>query len=188
MKRKLVLLAALLVLAVALFAACEKPLVGLDLLQQQYNDIVYAKSIKQQITISAGELVQFESSKTFAKVEQGYTVTGTERKLNDLDAETPFAETTVNEKVQSASGSLPTLKLSDAYFETGFYLPETGNSLRATVKQANIKDVFGVTGDLPAATDNLTLELEVSAGHVSAVRIAYDSEGSQVVISLTMTY
>lgn len=189
MKKKLILLTIavlLLTIVTVAFVGCdpEEEVTGLALIQQQYNDIVTAKAIVQSITIKSGELVQFESEKTYAKTEDGYTVTGTEKKFNGEDK--LFDETPINETVQKAVEAKPTLKLDEMYFEGGYRLTET--ELRATVKKGNIKDVFGISGELKAPTDNLVLEMSASGGHITTVHIDYDSNGSHVTITLTMTY
>ena len=153
-------------------------------LQEQYANIANAKTIAQKIEITDGEITQFESEKTYTKTDDGYTVTGTEKKFNGVDK--LFDETPINETVQKAVDAKPTLKLDEQYFEAGYRLSETG--LAANVKQANIKDVFGITGELSAPTDNLMLEMSVSGGRLSVVRINYDSDGSHVTITLTMAY
>lgn len=191
MKKRIVLLAsviALLAIAMAVLCACnpEAQLTGMELVQQQYNEIATAKSIRQQISIKSGKMTQFESDKTYAKTEEGYTVTGTEKRLNGADADKLFDEKAINEQLQKAVEATPTLKLDERYFQEGYRLTETG--LTANVKAENIKDVFGITGELKAPTDNLMLELSVTSGHISSVRISYDSSGSQVTITLTMTY
>ncbi len=189
MKKRLILLTIavmLLTIVTVAFVGCdpEEEVTGLALIQQQYNDIVTAKAIVQSITIKSGEITQFESEKTYTKTDDGYTVTGTEKKFNGVDK--LFDETPINETVQKAVDAKPTLNLNEMYFEGDYRLSETG--LTANVKQANVKDVFGATGELKAPTDNLMLEMSVSGGHISSVRISYDSEGSHVVITLTMTY
>ena len=135
------------------FCACDPTVqaTGSELLEQQYNEISTASKIEQKITITSGAFVQFESEKTYAKTEDGYTVTGKEKRLNDLDVEE-------------------------------FRKLKKG-------QQDNIKDVFGITGELKAPTDDLVLELNVTGGRVTEVKIEYDSsDGSHVTITLAMTY
>ncbi len=189
MKKKVLLLATIFVMAAVIavtLCACDPTAqqTEVQLLQQQYNDISAAKVIGQSILIKSGEITQFESEKTYTKTDDGYTVTGTEKRFNGVDK--LFDETPINETMQKAVDGKPTLKLDEQYFEAGYRLTETG--LTANIKPANIKDVFGITGDLKAPTDDLMLELSVSGGRLSTVRINYDSDGSHVTITLTMTY
>lgn len=193
MKKRVLLLAAILAIVAVIAAtlcACDptEQQTGAQLLQQQYNDISLAKEIEQKIEITKGEFTQFASEKTYTKTEDGYSVTGTEKRLNDADpdADELYDTTEIDEAYQKAVDGKPALKLDEQYFEAGFRLSETG--LTANVKQANIKDVFGITGELTAPTDNLMLEMSVSGGRLSTVRINYDSNGSHVTITLTMTY
>ncbi len=189
MKKKVLLLAAILAMAVIIavtLCACDPIAQQTEIegLQEQYANIANAKTIAQKIEITDGEITQFESEKTYTKTDDGYTVTGTEKKFNGVDK--LFDETPINETVQKAVDAKPTLKLDEMYFEGGYRLTATG--LTATVKQGNIKDVFGISGELKAPTDNLVLEMSASGGHLTSVRISYDSYDSHVVITLTMTY
>lgn len=191
MKKKVLLLAvmvAMVAIMAVVFCACDPMAQQTEIegLQEQYGKIANANTIKQEIEIRKGGLVQFKSEKTYAKTEDGYSVTGTEKRLNDVDADELYDTTEVNDTLQKAVDATPTLKLDEQYFEAGFRLTETG--LKANVKQGNIKDVFGIKGELKAPTDNLMLEMSVSGGHLSSVSINYDSNGSHVTITLTITY
>lgn len=192
MKKKLVLLTAaiaLLIIATAILCACdpnEEKLTGIDLVRYQYSEIASAKTIKQTIEIKSGEITQFESDKTYTATAEGYTVTGSEKKLNGLDASEPFTETPIAETLQKAAGATPTLNLDAKYFEQGYRLTDT--ELTANVKPENIKNVFAVSNDFVAPTDNLILHMNISGGHVVAVTISYTANESNVTISLTMTY
>lgn len=192
MKKKIILLTTILALVAimtAALAACDPTvqLTEMERLQEQYNAISSANSIEQTIEITKGELKQFESEKTYTKTEDGYTIEGREKRLNGLDANEPFTETEINLQAQKAVDAAPTLKLDASCFQPDYRLSETG--LIAIVKNDKIKDVFGITGDLRAAVEDLRLELSLTGGRLSSVRINYDSdEGSHVTITLTMSY
>lgn len=187
-KRHILMMITLLFAAIALVACnTNEQLTPMQALQNKYNEITSASGIVQTITIKKGALMQFESEKTYLKTQDGYTVTGSEKRWNNSSASEPFTTTPINEQVGTAVGAAPTLKLNASYFEEGFRLTETG--LVATVKQQNVKDVFGVgDSDLKAPTSDLMLELSVSAERLASVRISYTSNGSNVVITLSMNY
>ena len=191
MKRKVIVILVVMVLVAVIagvMSGCDTMTQQSELehLQELYGEIGTAKAIEQRIEITKGEFVQFESEKLYSKTESGYTVTGREKRLNDTDAEELYDEKEINESVQKAVDAAPTLRLEAEYFQAGFRLSETG--LTANVKPGNIKEVFGITGQLKAPTDDLMFELSVSGRHLSTVRIEYESEGSHVEITLTMTY
>ncbi len=188
MKKRLAILTILFMLAAVMLAACADPkLTAIEILQQRYNDIATAKTIKQEITITQGNFTQYESTVTYTKTESGYNVTGSEKRLNDANAEQMYSVTQVNEQVSSASEAKPTIKLDESYFEEGYRLTETG--LAATVKAEYVKEVFGTTDeDLKAPTNNLTVEMDVTDEHLATMRIGYVSDGSNVTIVLTMSY
>lgn len=188
MKKRTILLIALMVMVTMVFAACtETKLTLIEQLRERYGEISEAATVKQEITITQGNFTQYESSKTYSKVETGYDVTGSEKRLNDAESDEPYTVTPIETHVDSVQGATPTLTLDESYFEEGYRLTETG--LSATVKQSNIKDVFGVSEtELTAPTSNLTLELRVSGEHLATVRINYVSNNSNVTIVLTMSY
>ena len=189
MKKKLLFVAALLFVMIFALAACaeQQPLSTIDFVKQKYGEIASAKSIKQDISITKGSLTQFESSKTFAKTESGYNVTGTEKTMNKAGSQKPFEEVEINETLTSAQGVAPTLNLDVTFFEEGYRLTESG--LTATVKPDSIKDVFDLDdSDLTAPTDDLVLELVINGQQLTSVRITYTSDGSNVTILLTIAY
>lgn len=188
-KRYIVLLTVILVCATLALAACNgtEQLTSMEILRQRYGEIGSAKSIEQKITVQSGNFTQFESVKTYLKTQNGYDVTGTEKRLNDATASEAYAVKTVSEQVSAAEGAAPTLKLDENYFETGFRLTETG--LTASVKADNVKDVFALDdGELKAPVSNLTLELNTSKDKLTTVKIKFVSGGSNVTVELTMTY
>ena len=185
-KRNLVVIALLLIVTLLLAACVEDKLTAIEILQQKYNEITAAKSIEQKITITSGNFTQYERDKTYAKTTTGYSVTGTEKKLNDSSATEAYTVTDISEEVTSVNGT-PTLKLDESYFEAGYKLTETG--LTATVKQNNIKDVLSIEDDaLTSPTSDLTLELSLSGDKLTTVRLSYTSGTSRVTIQLTMSY
>ena len=186
-KRNLVVIALLLMVALLLAACVEDKLTAIEILQQKYNEITAAKSIEQKITITSGNFTQYERDKTYTKTTTGYSVTGTEKKLNDSSATEAYTVTDISEEVTSVANGTPTLKLDESYFEAGYKLTETG--LTATVKQNNIKDVMSIEDDaLTSPTSDLTLELSLSGDKLTTVRLSYTSGTSRVTIQLTMSY
>lgn len=187
MKKRLVVLTVMLMLAIMLVACENTKLTAIEILQERYNEIATAETIKQEIRITKGNFTQYESTKTYTKSETGYSVTGSEKRLNDVDAEELYTVAEVTAQFSSAEEAKPTLKLDESYFEEGYRLTETG--LTATVKAEHVKDVFGVTdAELKAPTSNLTLEMNVTGERLATLQIGYVSGYSNVTIVLTMGY
>lgn len=188
MKKRYLLVIALLVLTALVFAACEDgPLTEIEIMQLCYSGISDAKSIKQEIRITQGNITQYACDKTYVKTDSGYDVSGEERRLNDTDAEEAYTVTEVSDTLTSATEALPTLKLDESYFEEGYRLTATG--LTAVIKEENVKEVFSLSDDaIKSPTGDVEIELEVSGQKLSAVRVSYTSAGSNVSIELTMSY
>ncbi len=190
MKRKFVLtLLALAALAIVVFAGCEQELSPLEIVQQGYNSVDGAKNIRQQITVTRGMLVEYESDKTFAKTDDGYSVSGTEKRTNPLtDDETAEAQTvtTVNEHRNFPSEFLPIVSLKESYFKQGYVL--TATQLTAQIVNGREREVLGIKEQLPAPTDNLTLFLSLDGSKLARFAITYNSDGALVEITLTFTY
>lgn len=143
-----------------------------------------ATAVGQTIVIMNGSLTQYESEKTYTKTGDGYTVKGTEKKLNGLDADTAYTETAIDTTV--AAGTFEaTLKLDESYY-TGLTVTET--ELKATVKDGHVKDALSLSGELPATPYEVKLTMTADGTHITAIGIAYVSGSSNVSISLTFTY
>ena len=186
MKKRYILLTAILVLAALACAACTK-LTPMEQISKYYEETANATKIEQKIEIKKGSMLQYESTKTYSKQDSGYLVTGTEKTLNSLTAETPYIENTINETMQGNAEIVAALKLDESYF--GEDLTIDGNGLTASVKSEHVKDVLTLTdSELAAQVDNMKLSVTVSDAHLTALTITYDSGESDVTITLAYTY
>ena len=187
MKKRIVLLTAILVLAALICAACTDKLTPMEQINKYYEGISEATEIEQRIEIKTGSMLQYESSKKYTKQGDSYLVTGTEKRLNSLTAETPYTEKTTNETIQGNAEFAATLKLDESYFESGYSLSTSG--LTANISKEHLKDVLTLTdAELTAPVDNAKLQLTISDGHLTSLTVTYDSGSSSVAITLSFNY
>ena len=190
MKKRLVVLVALLAVAIFVFASCaETPASALDILREKYEEVSTAKSIEQKIEITQGKRVQFESNKTFTKTDTGYSVTGEEKRVNESlsDSDEMYNVTKVEESLTASEKFLPNLELKEEYFVSGYRLTET--SLSATVVAGREKELLSLADvEVTAPVTNMTIQLSVEGEHLKSVAINYTSNGSSVAIELTFVF
>ncbi|MCH5159713.1 MAG: hypothetical protein J1F66_02555 [Clostridiales bacterium] len=195
-KRHLIILivAILLLIVIALIIVLSllKPNpddVGVDELeawQKMYEKIVDAQAIEQKILITKGEWEQFSSDKTLTATDSGYSVVGSEKKLNDLSADEAYTVTPISYEVNKTTEFAPTLTFKAEYFETGYTV--TSVSLKTNVVAGKETAVLGLKEQLSAPTANMTLTLASDGERVTSIAINYTSIGSAVNITLTFTY
>ena len=180
-----------------LFAACdekteeppkeeekqEEP-VTVQTYAEKYAKTGEAAKIEQKIGIESGSLTQFESEKTYTKMGDGYTVKGTEKKLNGLDAEEAYTETAIDTTVKAGTFEA-TLKFDETYY-TGLTVEDT--QLKGTIKDDKVKDALSLSGTLPATPHSVALTVAADEAHITKIEISYVSGTSNVTISLTFTY
>lgn len=193
MKKKILpLISAVLVLVAVLFAGCAEGQQALEGLQKSYANISKAKKIEQTIETKSGNLVQYTSNtvyiKTDDKTNDVYNWTQTKKTLNKINATSAeaYSTETAQGTVAGVKDFAPTLKLDEQYFAEGY--EASGNSLNATVKSGNERDVLGITGNLIAPTNNMVIAMSVNEKQVTSLNISYQSNDFTVVISLTFTY
>ena len=157
----------------------------LEVVIEKYSHLGEAKTIEREIEIVRGALTQYESRKHYEKSGETYTVSGTERTLNGLDAESAYTEKTVSETLPAGTFEVR-LNLSSVYFQD--FTVENG-TLVAVVWNGNAEAVFGIREDLPAPVYDLTLTVVTDENHVTKIGTTYGtSNNSSVTISLAFTY
>ena len=178
MKKSLVfvLIAILLVAAVA-FAACrrgESDKTILDL----YGDVKNAKNATQTITIKNGatEIVVETLNYNF---ETG-KVTIERKTLNTSDADELYTTTTETKQITgNATAKLTKELLKD--------ITEKDNVLTATVSNAHINEVFGVSAS--DVQGDARIELVAQDSHIVSITVNYTSaNGNTVAIVTTYVY
>ena len=156
----------------------------LEVVIEKYSHLGEAKVIEREIEIVRGALTQYESRKHYEKSGETYTVSGTERTLNGLDAESAYTEKTVSETLPAGTFEVR-LNLSSVYFQD--YEIKDG-TLEAVVWNGNAEAVFGIR-DLSAPVYDLTLTVVTDENHVTKIGTTYGtSNNSLVTVSLTFTY
>ena len=176
MKKRLVVLVALLAVAIFVFASCaETPASALDILREKYEEVSTAKSIEQKIEIT--------------QTDTGYSVTGEEKRVNESlsDSDEMYNVTKVEESLTASEKFLPNLELKEEYFVSGYRLTET--SLSATVVAGREKELLSLADvEVTAPVTNMTIQLSVEGEHLKSVAINYTSNGSSVAIELTFVF
>lgn len=204
--RKLFMVIASVLLCIGLFAGCnmldpngdlggssgtegETPAdrIPLEIVIEKYNKLSDAQEIEQKIDISQGELVQFESEKTYTLTGDEYRLTGKEKRLNSLasEKEGPYTETTVDKTVKKGTFSIK-LDLNELYFSTA---PVFENGiLEIGISDNSVEAVFGISEDLPAPVHGMTLKITTDEEHVTGIDMTYGSGSSTVNITLKFKY
>ncbi len=158
--------------------------VTVETVAEKYGKLGEAISFVQEIEIKGGTLLQFESRKTYTKTSDGYTVKGTEKKLNDLSASEAYTTVTVDETAKA--GDFETkLRFDETYYSS---LKVENGVLKGDVLDEYAETVLGIGEDLPAAVHGMTLSLATDDTHVTRIEISYASGSSSVGIVLTFTY
>lgn len=161
----------------------------LEVVEEKYEKLGDAAMIEQEIAITQGEVLQYESAKTYTKAGSGYRVTGHVKQLNSLSlgkAE-EYTETPVETTVTAGSFSVR-LKLDELYFASA---PTYADGvMEIAVNASGVETVFGLTEELPAAAKprNMKLKIATDETHVTQMHVSYTSKNSEVHISLTFTY
>lgn len=160
----------------------------LEVIAEKYGKITEAASIGQEIEITRGELLQFESEKTYKKAGTGYQVTGHEKRLNSLTSgsEEPYTETAIETTVQGGTFTVR-LELNELYFSA---VAIENGTLEATVLDSSVETVLGLTEELPLSSQphGMTLKIVTDETHVTGIEIAYKSGASEVAIGLEFVY
>lgn len=161
----------------------------LSLVMEKYEKLPDAVTVVQHIEISQGDIVQYDSAKTFAKEGSVYTVTGTVKQLNSLasGAAEEYTVTSVQETRNAGEFSVR-LNMNELYFSPA---PTFENGvLEGRVKDDSVETVFAISENLPvsARPHGLKLRIETDETHVTGMNISYDSKNSTVNITLTFVY
>ena len=186
----LLILLGILALTLLLPTEDDPPVVdGMENWQKMYERIADAVEIDQTIIISRGKLIQFESGKTITATDNGYSVVGSEKVLNEvnLDTDGAYMNTPVSYQVNSAAEFAPTLTLRAENFETGYTL--TSILFDARVRSGKDGVTLGLTEQLPSTTNDMTLSLSSDGERITSISINYiASNQSTVRIVLTFEY
>lgn len=194
--KRMAILAAVLVLCIALFAACapinpngpddpnqNKPEAdAVELVSSLYGTIAQAVKLQQSVVVTSGKITQYESHRTYTAQQGGYAVQGSTRRLNDLSADTAYTTTEINEQVEKAE------YVGSIMFNKGFYdsYKLEDNTFTAVIKDGKAGDALGV--DISQAVFNVNFEVKLSANKVSSVSISYVTGQSNVAIQITFEY
>lgn len=204
--KKILVAVASAVLCLGLFAGCSTlsdklggennggDKTDLERVTEMYQKLPEAKKIGQRISVATGELVQYESDKTFTKSGNTYTVTGTVRQLNALSSgkEEPYTTETVNE-TRNAGTFTVELTLDERYFSKAEY---KNGVLTCSVKDGYSDEVFGLAEEFPASAtpEGMKLEITTKDDHVMRMKVTYTSadslhpEADPPAVSITLSF
>ena len=149
-----------------------------------FNRMTQAKEIRQEIEVKNGSLLVYSLEKTYEKGNDAYSVSGEEKKLNEVGASEAYTVTTIEETVQKADTFTTSMRLSEELF-SAFEIAE--GKLTASVKDESVNAVFGLNGD-HAPMHNVQLTLTLNDGRISALETVFTSGTYDVQILLTFSY
>ena len=181
-KRLIFVLLAILLVAVMAFAACKRdedpnnnPNNNPDkTILDLYGDIKNAKNATQTITIKNGT-VEIAIETLNYNFETG-KVEITRKTLNTSDADELYTTTTETKDITgNATAKLTKNLLSD--------VTETATTLKATVANANLNEVFGI---LPSDVQgDAKIELVAQNSHIVSIAVSYTSNNGNAVQIVT---
>ena len=163
----------------------------LEGVKEAYSTVVQATKIEESIEIKSGALVQYTEEKVYTPSGNTYTVTGSTKKLNTLDASEAYTAAEIEAyTVNKAEAFTGTIGLEDANVED---VTVEGNTLTVTVKAGKEKDFFKLE-----AVENVTAMKAVfrvneaaqddAAATLGGIVITYTTGTSTVTVSITFTY
>ena len=164
----------------------EEPVKGLTLgaVRTAYATVSEAKKIEERIEIKSGALVQYTEEREYSLSEGTYTVTGSTKKLNGLDASEAYTETEIEAyTVGKADAYNVRLGLDDAYVEN---VTVNGNTLSLSVKAGKEKDFLKLQTLTNVSTMKASFEL--NEAKLNEVEITYSTGTSTVTVTLAFTY
>lgn len=174
--------------AAAMFAGCgeEQQPEGLTLakVRAAYETVSQATKIEESIEIESGTLVQYTEEKEYSLAGDSYTVTGSSKRLNALDASEAYTETEIEAyTVNKAEAFTGAIGLTDANVEN-----ETvnENTLSVSVKAGKEKDFF----KLQTLTDVSAMKavFRMSEAMLGEIVVTYVSGASSVTVTIAFTY
>ena len=184
MKKSLIfVLMAILLVAVVVFAACNRDRKPNDdpdnqtqdkTILELYGDVKNAKNATQTITIKNGAVeIAIE---TFNYNFETGKVEITRKTLNTSDADELYTTTTETKDISgNATAKLTKNLLSD--------VTETATTLKATVANANLNEVFGI---LPSDVQgDAKIELVAQNSHIVSITVNYTSSNGNAVQIVT---
>lgn len=164
----------------------EEPAKGLTLgaVRTAYATVSEAKKIEERIEIKSGALVQYTEERAYTLSGDAYTVTGTTARLNTLDADEAYTETTLEaytvEKSEAFAGALG---LADANVEK---VTATETELSLSVKAGKEKAFFALEELKEVSSMKATFTMaEAKLGEVT---VSYVTGTSTVTVTLSFTY
>ena len=185
--------------AAFVFAACndgeeQKPNGGTETPEEQgltietvrkaYETISQATKIEENIEIKSGALVQYTEEREYSLSEGAYTVTGSTKKLNGLDANEAYTETEIEaHTVSKADAFNGVLGLDEANVEN---VTVNENTLSLSVKAGREKDFLKLQTLTNADAMKATFALDETK--LGEVEITYSAGTSTVTVTLTFTY
>ena len=187
MKRKIVIVAIVMLLTLTLVAGCtEQEKSGIAWVQDLCDAITQVKTIDQKIEIKQNAMTPYTSEKHFVRTETGFDMTGTETKQSEVGSEAPTTTTTLSETYTFAQNVVPTLHLDETYFSDVSVSTTTG--LTGTVKADKLKDLISLSDDVEAPSGATRITLTASTQGVTGITLSYRSGTYDVTITLTFEY
>ena len=186
MKRKIVIVAIVMLLTLTLVAGCtEQEKSGIALVQDLCDAITQVKTIDQKIEIKQNAMTPYTSEKHFVRTETGFDMTGTETKQSEVGSEAPTTTTTLSETYTFAQNVVPTLHLDETYF-SDVSVSTTG--LTGTVKADKLKNLISLSDEIETPSGNTRITLKTSTTAVTGITLFYRSGTYDVTITLTFAY
>ena len=172
--------------ATMIFAACggKADELTLEAVKEAYDTVSQATKVEESIEIKQAKIVQYSERKEYALSGDTYTVTGSTKTLNGLEADDAYTlaeiETYTVNKAEAFTGALG---LSEANVESA--TAEDGK-LTVSVKAGKEKDFFNL--QTLADVSSMQAVFAVTSSRLDEVVVTYTSGTSTVTVSIAFTY
>lgn len=173
--------------ATVAFAGCggaETHELTLEAVRTAYEAVSQATKIEENIEIKSGTLVQYTEEKEYSLSGNVYTVTGSTKKLNGLEASEAYTEAEIEEyTVNKAEAFAGVIGLGDANVESA---TAEGSALTVTVKSGKEKDFFGLQTSEELSGMKAVFRMTETA--IGEIVVTYTSGTSAVTVTIAFTY
>lgn len=174
---------------ILLFAGCNEPVTADEMqkFRDGYAQTEAAVTVTQNIEVLRGKLAVYVYEKEYEKTETGYEMTYTEKRLNQVTAETEEAYTVTTETATVAAAETfnPTLELDLGDFQSGYEILDA--SFRGQLREGKEDEVFGLTKS-HAEMKDVALSLTLGGERLQSLTVNFLSGDYSVSIELTFTY
>lgn len=192
--KKILILALALMLALAVLAGCDKggdaQSIGSEAILEKYANTAEATRITQNIECFKDDAATYKFTKTLEKADGVYNVHEEESKLSKVEVDAipddAFTTTQNDYTLTAEEEAKAALDIKEEYFKVGYTV--TATSLKAQVKDANVKEFLALGAELPETVKDLEITLTADENAVTKIEMTCVIKDYEVKIEITYEY